>query len=74
MPVVAVTASVSTGLQQECREAGMTHVVTKPFNKVDLLAVFTAAVEAEAKSRGVTVASVPAHSLAQQQPIAESKG
>ncbi|CAM9353058.1 unnamed protein product, partial [Sphacelaria rigidula] len=31
VPVVAVTASVSTGLYEECREAGIEQVVTKPF-------------------------------------------
>lgn len=46
VPVVAVTASVSTSLHEECREAGMEHVVTKPFDLMDLMPVFEAAMNA----------------------------
>lgn len=46
VPVVAVTASVSTSLHEECREAGMMQVVTKPFDVIDLMPVFNAVIDA----------------------------
>lgn len=41
VPVIAITASVSTALEQKCAEAGMCKVVTKPFNTLDIMTVFT---------------------------------
>jgi len=37
VPVVAVTASVSEGIHEKCRLAGMKYVVTKPYSEIDLL-------------------------------------
>lgn len=45
VPVVAVTASVSTGLHKECREAGIAHIVTKPFGTMDLMPILHSAIE-----------------------------
>lgn len=56
VPVVAVTASVSTSLHEECRVAGMLQVVTKPFDLMDLMPVFAAAMEAK-RSHDASAAS-----------------
>ena len=37
VPVVAVTASVSSDIREKCRNHGMRYVVTKPYTKEDLL-------------------------------------
>ena len=38
VPVVAVTASVSTDIYDKCLSAGMKYVVTKPYSELDLMA------------------------------------
>lgn len=45
VPVVAVTASVSTGLHEECREAGIEQVVTKPFGAMELMPILHFAID-----------------------------
>lgn len=37
IPVVAVTASVSSDIRDKCRKQGMKYVVTKPYTQEDLL-------------------------------------
>ena len=37
VPVVAVTASVSSDIGDRCRDSGMKYVVTKPYSEIDLM-------------------------------------
>ena len=38
IPVVAVTASVSSDIEKRCLSSGMKYVITKPYSEIDLLA------------------------------------
>ena len=45
VPVVAVTASVSSGIHDRCLSFGMNYVVTKPFSEIDLMTSIQACVK-----------------------------
>mmetsp|Transcript_7070 Transcript_7070/g.12084 ORF Transcript_7070/g.12084 Transcript_7070/m.12084 type:complete len:83 (-) Transcript_7070:126-374(-) len=39
--IVALTANVDSGVESQCRDAGMCACIAKPFRKDDILAVIT---------------------------------
>lgn len=45
VPIVAVTASVSTDVYEKCISAGMKYVVTKPYSELDLMASIKSCIE-----------------------------
>ena len=49
VPVVAVTASVSTDIYDKCLSAGMKYVVTKPYSELDLMASIQSCIEGNDK-------------------------
>lgn len=68
VPVVAVTASVSTGLHEECREAGIAQVITKPFGPMDVMPILHSVIES---GRNIPPAS-PSVSTARSTPSTDS--
>lgn len=46
VPVVAVTASVSTDIYDKCLSVGMKYVVTKPYSELDLMASIQSCIKA----------------------------
>lgn len=50
VPVVAVTASVSTDIYDRCLSVGMKYVVTKPYSELDLMASIQSCIKASAET------------------------